>query len=385
MLSGTAPSLIYTPNNNVSGSDSFTFQVNDGVLSSAPATVTITIVPGNKVPTVSAITTNTLEDVAVGIKLKGSDADGDLLSYSIVSIPAKGALSGTPPNLIYQPGKDQNGIDTFSYKANDGQADSTAATVTINITPVNDAPVVGAIPNLSIPKNSTSPPIPFTVSDVDDSVGSLKLTLATSKSSIVANSGIVLGGAGTNRTLTITPVPGATGTVQITVTAGDGKTTGQNGFSLTITNRPPLAVDDSVVTVGGTAQIQTSVLLGNDSDPDGDAITLAGLANMTTAGGRVTLFGGIINYTARDGFTGIDTFTYTIQDSAGATAVGTVSISVSGTARLTAIQPNADRTIVLEFTGPPGKKLPGAGIREYTDLDKDWRFDLRHTGSRPVC
>ena len=76
---------------------------------------------------------------------------------------------------------------------------------------------------------------------------------------------------------------------------------------------------------------------------------------MTTAGGRVTLFGGIINYTARDGFTGIDTFTYTIQDSAGATAVGTVSISVSGTARLTAIQPNADRTIVLEFTGPPGK------------------------------
>ena len=201
----------------------------------------------------------------MGIKLKGSDADGDILSYSIVSIPAKGTLSGTPPNLIYQPGKDQNGVDTFSYKANDGQADSTAATVTINITPVNDAPVVGAIPNLSIPKNRTSPPIPFTVSDVDDSVGSLKLILATSKSSIVANSGIVLGGAGTNRTLTITPVPGATGTVQITVTAGDGKTTGQNGFSLTITNRPPLAEDDSVVTVGGTAQIQTSVLLGNDS------------------------------------------------------------------------------------------------------------------------
>ena len=49
VLSGTAPSLIYTPNNNVSGSDSFTFQVNDGVLSSAPATVTITIIPGNKV------------------------------------------------------------------------------------------------------------------------------------------------------------------------------------------------------------------------------------------------------------------------------------------------------------------------------------------------
>ena len=73
----------------------------------------------------------TSEDKPVTITLSASDADGDELTYTIVSQPNYGILTGTPPNLIYTPNNKYAGNDTFSFKVNDGTIDSSIATIPV--------------------------------------------------------------------------------------------------------------------------------------------------------------------------------------------------------------------------------------------------------------
>src|SRR5262249_23233571 len=94
------------------------------------------------------------EDVALPIALTGLDVDGDPLTYIIVSAPTHGTLSGTGATRTYTPSANYNGPDSFTYKVNDGQADSAVATVIITVRPVNDAPGAGAD---SYPTNEDTP------------------------------------------------------------------------------------------------------------------------------------------------------------------------------------------------------------------------------------
>ena len=73
------------------------------------------------------------EDTAVGITLTASDVDGDTLTYSMVTGPSHGALTGTAPNLPYRPGAENDGADSFTFKANDGTADSNTALISITV------------------------------------------------------------------------------------------------------------------------------------------------------------------------------------------------------------------------------------------------------------
>ncbi len=140
VLSGTAPNLVYTPNANATGADSFTFKVNDGIEDSVAETVTIEITAVNDVPVATAQSVTVTEDMAQGITLTGTDVEGSPLTHTVVTQPTKGVLSGTAPNLVYTPNANATGTDSFTFKVNDGSADSATATVTITISPVNDAP-----------------------------------------------------------------------------------------------------------------------------------------------------------------------------------------------------------------------------------------------------
>ena len=84
------------------------------------------------------VTTN--EDTAESITLSAADADGDTLTYSVVTGPSHGILSGAAPDLTYTPTANYNGSDSFTFTANDGNVDSNASVVMITIVPVNDAP-----------------------------------------------------------------------------------------------------------------------------------------------------------------------------------------------------------------------------------------------------
>ena len=137
-LSGTAPNLTYTPAAGYFGTDSFTFTVNDGELTSAPATVSITvneIAAPNQTPIAKAQTVSTEQGLSVQIQLLGSDRDGDALTYGVASPPAHGTLSGAAPNLRYMPAPGFTGTDSFTFTVSDGKATSAPATVTVKVEP----------------------------------------------------------------------------------------------------------------------------------------------------------------------------------------------------------------------------------------------------------
>jgi len=94
----------------------------------------------NVAPTVDDISATTDEDTDLAVILTGSDANDDALTFSVVNAPSNGTISGTAPSLTYSPNENWNGTDTFTYKANDGNLDSSPATVTVTVNAVNDAP-----------------------------------------------------------------------------------------------------------------------------------------------------------------------------------------------------------------------------------------------------
>ncbi|MBN2136784.1 MAG: tandem-95 repeat protein [Sedimentisphaerales bacterium] len=183
-LSGVEPDLTYTPDPGYVGVDSFTFDANDGVLGSVPATISITV-NANSIPVADdqAVTGN--EDTSLAITLTGGDADGDPLSYHIVSAPSNGGLSGTAPNLIYTPDADFYGTDSFIFNVNDGTADSAPATVSITVTAVNDDPVAN---DDSVTTDEDTPvAIPVLANDTDTDGDSLSVESVTQPANGTAN------------------------------------------------------------------------------------------------------------------------------------------------------------------------------------------------------
>lgn len=140
-LSGTPPQLTYTPAYHYNGIVSFTFRVNDGKADSAIATVSISVSSLNDAPDANPQNLSTAEDTPIPITLTGIDVENSPLSYSIVSPPANGTLSGTAPNVTFTPSPNFSGTTSFTFRVNDGLLNSSDATVTIAVTPVNDAPI----------------------------------------------------------------------------------------------------------------------------------------------------------------------------------------------------------------------------------------------------
>ena len=85
------------------------------------------------------------EDIAMDVTLTSSDIEGDTVTYSIVSNGSNGTATISGSTATYTPNQDWNGVDTFTFKANDGTDDSNTSTVTITVASVNDAPVANDV------------------------------------------------------------------------------------------------------------------------------------------------------------------------------------------------------------------------------------------------
>lgn len=136
--------LVYVPNVNYNGNDSFSYKANDGYLDSNHSTVSIVVNAENDAPEAQLQNLVAQEDTALPITLSGSDVENDSLTYTLVSPPTHGTLTGTIPNYVYTPDLNYNGPDTFSFKVNDGQSDSAVVSVVIEVAPINDAPIAQA-------------------------------------------------------------------------------------------------------------------------------------------------------------------------------------------------------------------------------------------------
>jgi hypothetical protein len=313
-LSGTAPSLIYRPAANLTGSDSFTYRVNDGTVNSGTATVSITISPVNDLPVANAISRTTNEDTAVAVVLSGSDIEGSALTYTVLTQPAKGVLSGTAPNLTYTPAANANGSDSFTYRVNDGSANSPAATVSLTITPVNDAPVANPLA-LSTPPGVAAALV-LSGSDVEGSALTYAIVNSPTKGSL----------SGTAPNLTYTPNSGASGADSFTFRVNDGtanSATATVSITIAVVNQQPVANPRSITTNEDTA---VAVLL-TGSDPEGGALSFAVLTQPT----KGTLSGTPPNltYTPAANANGSDSFTYRVNDGNANSAAATVSLTIS--------------------------------------------------------
>src|SRR5207247_1668407 len=197
-------SFTYMPALNFNGIDSFTYKASDDQAQSGVATVTITVTPVNDAPVAANDDSyTTAEDTqltvsAPGVLANDSDVDGDPLTAILVSSPAHGTLNlNSDGSFSYVPAANYNGPDSFTYKANAGQADSAIATVSITITGVNDAPVA-ADDSASTPEDIAVTIAPL-ANDSDVDGDSLTITSAT------ATNGTVVIVGGTN--LLFTPAP----------------------------------------------------------------------------------------------------------------------------------------------------------------------------------
>ena len=126
-------SFSYTPNANYHGEVSFTYKASDGQYDSNVATVTVIITPVNDAPLADNQALTTEENTPKAIILSAYDVDNDPLTYTVIDKPRHGTLGGAAPNLLYTPLAGYHGPDSFTFRVNDGIANSNLATVSITV------------------------------------------------------------------------------------------------------------------------------------------------------------------------------------------------------------------------------------------------------------
>jgi uncharacterized delta-60 repeat protein len=174
--------LVYTPDADFAGSDSFTFRATDSGGAFVEGTASVGVAEVNDAPTATSATLTIPEDTSPGgdIVVSVTDVDiGDSYTYEILTQPANGtAVSIGPSQVRYTPDADFEGTDTFTYRVTDSGSQTVDGTATITVTPVNDAPTAADI-TISTDEDTPSTPVTPVVTDID--LGdTITITLQTS-------------------------------------------------------------------------------------------------------------------------------------------------------------------------------------------------------------
>lgn len=313
----------------------------------------------NNPPVATPVTVTVLEDSgATTLILTGTDLDNDPLTFAIVTPPTRGVLGPVTPvnatsaTVTYTPNANANGVDTFTFRANDGQIDSADATATITITPVNDAPGFTA----------TSPPA------VNEDAGAQSIAnwatfdpgppdeagqTATYTVSAISNAALFSAppAVAPNGTLTYTPAANANGTSTYTVTVQDSGGTANGGvdvsppqtFTITVNaiNDPPSFTAGANQTVDEDAGAQTvnpwaTAISAGPPDEAGQTLTFNVTGNTNAA-----------LFSAAPAVSPTGVLTYTPAPNANGTATITLTLSDNGPG---APPPNANTSAPQSFT-----------------------------------
>ena len=300
--------LRFTPAPNASGDATITVTIDDGASSNRTLvrTFVIHVMAQNDLPVISAINSQMmLEDSNIVVNFTVSDVEtlASNLLFTVFStdqeiIPDSGLMLGGTGNnrtLSIRAATNTVGSATVLIEVTDGDGGSANAEFEVMILPVNDPPTVTGLTNLTISRNTSTGPMPFTVDDPDSDINALSLTIASSNPTLVPPGNWVLGGALRNRTLAVTPALNQAGAATITVTASDGSAASSNAFVLTVfaMNAPPTISDIGNRTIaedGTTGPI--SVTVGDAETAVGALVLSATSSDTTLAPTNNILFGG---------------------------------------------------------------------------------------------
>ncbi|NRB29778.1 MAG: tandem-95 repeat protein, partial [Rhizobiaceae bacterium] len=309
----------YTPNANFSGADSFSVKVTDDWGANITLTINVTVTAQNDAPTISATNPTTLEDTAVNGSVTMTDPDlGDTPVASLGSGPSNGFVTvNADGTYTYTPLANFAGTDSFTVVATDGSGASDTKTVTVTVTPVDDAPI-GLDANHVVAENAV---INATLSMSDVDVGD---TPEASLQSGPTNGVAVVQADGS---YTYTPNAGFSGfdSFVILVTDDTGLTdTATISIDVTFANDAPTASSTPISTERNTP-VSDKISF---SDPDPGDIPVASLASGPENGTVNVAADGSYTYTPSAGFVGTDSFDIVVTDSLGLTATTTITVTV---------------------------------------------------------
>ncbi|MEZ5613420.1 MAG: retention module-containing protein, partial [Rhodocyclaceae bacterium] len=324
--------LTYTPAPGFTGGDTISYTIVDARGQSSTTTVTVSVTLPNDVPVATDDTLAAVEDTPLTGTLAANDTpsgDGGNV-WALASGPANGSVTVNPDGTFsYTPDANYNGPDSFTYTITDADGDVSTATATINVAPVNDVPV--ATDDTLAAFEDTPLTGTLAANDTPSGDGGNVWALASGP----ANGSVTVNADGS---FSYTPDANYNGpdSFTYTITDADGDvSTATATINVAPTSDAPIAQDDVATTAEDTPVIID--VLGNDSDPDGDTLTITEVGGqpisvgnpVTIPEGSVALNpDGTLTFTPNPNFNGPVSFDYTVTD--GTTPVtATVDVTVT--------------------------------------------------------
>ncbi|MEE2882874.1 MAG: Ig-like domain-containing protein [Planctomycetota bacterium] len=324
---------------------SFTYTVSDGFLSDV-GLVGVLVIAQNDAPLAVDDLNNSVDEdsfVIIDVLDNDNDLDGDTIQIATITTGLLGSTTLLPDqSIMYTPNLNANGEDLFSYTITDNAGGQATATVAVTINPVNDAPLAGLIPAFPMPEDGVRTIQAATILSVASDADGDSLSIINVQQPSHGTVELEMDASAVIIALIYTPDPNYFGfdefTYEVTDSVIEGGTfavgPGLVRFNILPVNDVPIANNDANLTVAG-GEVLSIAPLANDSDPDGDLLTLVGLLSGPFHGSSVINSDGTLTYSADDNFEGNDTMIYVVQDGHGGSATATIVVTVTASAAST--------------------------------------------------
>jgi VCBS repeat-containing protein len=363
--------LVYAPNANYAGADSFSVRVSDGAGGEVTGTINITVAAVNDAPAFANTAFVISEDTVLEGNLLPSDVDNTTLTVTRTSGPQHGQVTVSAAGLVnYLPSANYFGPDAFEVSVSDGAGGTTAATVTVNVTAVNDSPVL-VTSALTVNEDNV-----LSIQLVSDDAEGQALSYVLEHSTLHGQVSVTRSGL-----LTYTPDPDYFGPDTLAVQVSDNPQE-QTSWPITITvssvNDVPVAVDDEFRIADGAPK--TMAVVTNDSDIEAGAMSVSIVQQ--PAGGTVTVgASNVLTFTPANAFTGPISFTYRLTDSDGAHDDATVRALIGNFQSLVYLADDLTpgRQEIYLFDGLRSTRIVQAPVHDYEFIT---RFTVSDDGSK---
>jgi Ca2+-binding RTX toxin-like protein len=305
--------VTFTPVDGFEGDATISYTISDEEGLEDSAVHTVVVSDPDETPVANPDTAETPEDTPVTIDVLDNDTDpqDDPLTITEASVPEdQGTVEIVDNELVFTPAPDFSGPCTISYLVEDPDGNAAEGTVTVDVTPVNDAPT--AVDDVATTEEDTPVVLDLVDNDIDPDGDLLTVTAV----SVPVEQGTVVNND--DGTATFTPAPDFNGEATVTYTIADPdgeESTAVHVVDVTPINDAPVAEDDTDTTVEDTPI--TVDLLDNDSDVDGDPLTVVEATVPEDEGTLVNNGDGTVTFTPAEDFTGPATISYTISDGNG--------------------------------------------------------------------